>query len=406
MIGEIIKAPKGTRNNAKGLVNCITGVTKSTDDAIDFIAAKNILDKETAIVEMDAVVAQNLRTKNPFMHFVLSWKEHEKPTKSQAIDAGWHAIQSLGFKEHQVIIAGHKDTQNYHIHIVINRIHPQTFKAHYPAWSHKTLSRAVHEIEIQQDWEHDAGIYSVVQVNNQKHIVLTPKQKKTNNLNGSPSKMEQHTGLEAFKTFVRNKPAEYLKSVLKEPGATWQDLHSALTKYNLQITTKGSGFIIRDNTELHLTIKASEASRLFSKSKLEKQFGEFEAPTVSNTAEIKKRYRDPGRRTKIRLIKEIEREDLYQRYLLDRNHLVSQSKKQKAIAWAKQKDTEKQRYEIFRRDIKQFKQETYATSDLPKKLLIGLIARERALRKEVLDKDIKQERDALKQRLERNQNIS
>lgn len=206
MIGEIIKAPKGTRNSAKGLINYITGVTKSGDDAVDFVAAKNIIDKETAIAEMNAVVAQNIRTKNPFMHFVLSWKEHEKPSIPKAIE--------------------------------------------------------------------------------------------------------------------------------------------------------------------------------------------------------KESYRDPEKRNHKRLIRKTEREDLYQRYLIQRNHQTSFYMQQKSLIWAKQKASEKQRYESFRKNMKIFKKETYTQSNLPKKVLIGLIARERAARKEALDTQIKKERAALRSKLQRQSSLS
>jgi hypothetical protein len=56
------------------------------------------------------------------------------------------------------------DTQNRHVHIVVNRIDPKSGRAVLPAngWTKKALERATRKIELTQVWEIErSGFYSV-----------------------------------------------------------------------------------------------------------------------------------------------------------------------------------------------------------------------------------------------------
>ena len=45
----------------------------------------------------------------------------------------------LGFSEHQYIAARHNDKDHEHVHVAINKIHPDTIRIHSPAWDHQKL---------------------------------------------------------------------------------------------------------------------------------------------------------------------------------------------------------------------------------------------------------------------------
>ena len=46
---------------------------------------------------------------------------------------------ALGYAEHQRISVIHHDTDNVHIHVAINKIHPTTFALHNPGCDYETL---------------------------------------------------------------------------------------------------------------------------------------------------------------------------------------------------------------------------------------------------------------------------
>lgn len=138
------------------------------------IAARthDVLGIATAAIEMNAVATRNTRCRGPAFHFILSWPAHEHPESNAIFDAAEHAIKSLGMSDHQFVIVIQSHTDNIHCRVVVNRIHPVTYKSHNVAWSKKTLHFAARESEIKHGWSHDNGTYIVEQdSNDQKRIV-------------------------------------------------------------------------------------------------------------------------------------------------------------------------------------------------------------------------------------------
>jgi hypothetical protein len=45
-----------------------------------------------------------------------------------------HLVDTLGFSEHQYIAVRHNDKDHEHLHVAINKIHPENFRIHSPAW--------------------------------------------------------------------------------------------------------------------------------------------------------------------------------------------------------------------------------------------------------------------------------
>ena len=86
-----------------------------------------------AIAEIEATQAQNTRSKaDKTYHLVISFPEEETPTREQLEDIEDILCQTLGFEEHQRISAVHQDTENMHLHVAINKVHPQTLKVLEP----------------------------------------------------------------------------------------------------------------------------------------------------------------------------------------------------------------------------------------------------------------------------------
>jgi hypothetical protein len=86
-----------------------------------------------AIAEVLATQAKNTRaTSDKTYHLVISFPEGEVPTKERMEDIEDRMCQELGYGEHQRISAVHKDTDNIHLHVAINKVHPKTYRVHYP----------------------------------------------------------------------------------------------------------------------------------------------------------------------------------------------------------------------------------------------------------------------------------
>lgn len=112
-----------------------------TDDRVAFMATRNCVnnDPHLAIDEMWATaMAQNeLKRANglslggrkctdPVKTISLSWHPSETPTPEQMVEAADSYLAKMGWSEHQAVYVGHNDTAHAHIHIILNRVHPET----------------------------------------------------------------------------------------------------------------------------------------------------------------------------------------------------------------------------------------------------------------------------------------
>ncbi len=57
---------------------------------------------------------------------MVSFREGERPTREQLADIEDRLCGALGFAEHQRVSAVHQNTDNWHMHIAINKVHPRT----------------------------------------------------------------------------------------------------------------------------------------------------------------------------------------------------------------------------------------------------------------------------------------
>ena len=67
-------------------------------------------------------------------------------------------LGEMGLAEHQAIYALHRDTHNWHLHLAINRVHPDTEKlvTVNNRFDHEIAHRAIARIEQRQRWEPEA----------------------------------------------------------------------------------------------------------------------------------------------------------------------------------------------------------------------------------------------------------
>ena len=64
-------------------------------------------------------------------------------------------LDEMGLAEHQAIYALHRNTNNWHLHLAVNRVHPETEKlvTVNNGFDHEVAHRAIARIEQRQGWE-------------------------------------------------------------------------------------------------------------------------------------------------------------------------------------------------------------------------------------------------------------
>lgn len=330
--------PKRKKSNVKKLINYITIRENlhpdSKDSEIIFsnehrtvinfhgvICEHNGLSLETLKMEMEATSKHNPKVKDSTYHFILSWSPNENPTDEQALECARYALKNLGLQGHQYISAIHHDTDHKHIHVVVNRIHPTTYKCISVFRDYFTLDRTMRELEIKFGWNHSNGAYQVSEINNEKIIHLSSVKKSFSDKIPSRIKCKEiYNDEESLLIFARNEPKKEFLKLLKNKNSTWQHLHKMFANYNLEIVEKGAGLAIVDKST-QIGIKASSVHEKLSKKRLTQWLGDFmpytfseEKNSVVQSYHPFKSVRDKNIRESQRIKRAVEREKLKQRY--------------------------------------------------------------------------------------------
>ncbi|MBU3595081.1 relaxase/mobilization nuclease domain-containing protein [Polynucleobacter sp. 86C-FISCH] len=242
----------------------------------------------------DSMVSNNhgIRS-NPFYHVALNWQEGEHPDAEHVQNACKHVMQALGMQECDAVWAIHRDTDNDHVHLVINRVRSEDFQlVHVPAWDYLKLDKAMRELEIEQGWSHSNGPWIALEVEGKTEIVrMSRKERRARGLlqdanlvsDGSgltqaAIRSEKNSGDDSFQRWVAGSPSMFLKQLLNQDHPNWQMVHECLATQGLRITPKGSGMIViglaEDGSEL--AAKASQLGRFATKAALEKALGPYE----------------------------------------------------------------------------------------------------------------------------------
>ena len=87
----------------------------------------------------------------PCYSYSLSWHPDEEPSREEMIALADESMRVLGLEEHQTMIVCHTDEPHPHVHVVVNRIHPETGLAISPRHSRRKLSDLALFYEQEQD---------------------------------------------------------------------------------------------------------------------------------------------------------------------------------------------------------------------------------------------------------------
>jgi hypothetical protein len=214
-------------------------------------------DLELACKLVDAVQAQNTRagSKRTY-HLVISLDPDDRRLERKELQQIVERLaDTLGFSEHQYIAVRHDDTDHEHIHVAINKIHPETFRIHSPAWDHQKLFTGARALE--------------------RELGLTPLQSRKRDREKVPQRAadcEAHHGSESFARWAREK----LRPALRRTELrSWNDVHDVCGQHGVVIRPHGNGLVFED-ADRGVRVKASFVARQLSKVRLCKQLGSFQ----------------------------------------------------------------------------------------------------------------------------------
>ena len=199
---------------------------------------------------------------------------------------------SLGFGEHQRASVVHGDTNNLHIHLAINKIHPQTLKFHDPFQDKRRMQQMCRSMEARHS------------------LAPNPNAKEQGHV------MDSY-GFKSFESWLKETAKPDLMEALELSGS-WQELQAAAARFDVEFRKSGSGLAISHRSQ-KLFVKASSVDRSFSFKKLEAKLGRFEPSQLRGIEPAVSYQKAPNSR---------DSSDLYSEYLAYQNGLKSLRKEQ------------------------------------------------------------------------------
>ena len=201
-------------------------------------------------------------------HLIVSFRPKDNPTPAQLVDCEDELCRSLGYGEHQRVSAVHMDTEHVHMHVAINKVHPETLRNVTPLRDFYKLDEACRVLEERHGLARDNRIdRSRLHENAQD---LSPRTTRTR-------EMEAHGGLESFESWIVGVPRNVLAEAL-EKSDSWNELHRAFAQFDLELRERGAGLAVAARKG-KAGIKASALGRQFSRGSLENRFGPYESPS-------------------------------------------------------------------------------------------------------------------------------
>ena len=176
-----------------GLVDYIEDKLGLHSDKVELLYSENCeFDTiEENVKEIKATQSLTTSKADPTMHLVVSFQEDEKPTPEQLREITHELLKSIGIEHHQRVCATHIDTNNYHLHIAVNRIDPDTHKRARLSFSKIKLQKKADELEEKLQLKKDNHIPNWILAEQDRKSNI--EQNKENNY--EPIR-EQHSGAE------------------------------------------------------------------------------------------------------------------------------------------------------------------------------------------------------------------
>jgi len=231
----------------------------------DVVLSDNLAGLDTVSVQMEGIAFLNPRCKDALCHYELSWPPGERPTRPQWTDCALHTLKALGYRDHQFMVVAHDDKKHFHIHIMVNKVHPETFRAHTPYRNWLTLDAAMRILEAKYGWTHTAGPtrwdeeskQAVRAPRSERNALRTARQQPT----GAAAKYEHYHDEESLQTYIRRKVAPRVQTLLTRQNVSWEALHTFLAKYHLRIEKGESGGYTVLAVDHDIRVKASDVFR-------------------------------------------------------------------------------------------------------------------------------------------------
>src|SRR2546425_10247828 len=203
---------------------------------------------------MQATADENPRVEVPVYHLTINFDPNDPVTPAEMQAVADRVLRDLDLAEYQALMVAHQDRAHPHVHIMVNRVHPETGVA-WDRWQDQPqIQRTLRELERELGLREVAG--RRYQLDGQESPERAP-------LTNGERRQAERTGDAAFPDRVRAHLPEL------RAAQSWTELDERLAAHGLRLERKGQGLVITDGEH---QVKASRVARDLSLRRLEERF--------------------------------------------------------------------------------------------------------------------------------------
>ena len=368
--------PTSWERTADYILDSANGTTEGEKVASYRVTNCGTDDPADAAILIQATQAANTRSKaEKTYHFVYSFPPGEQPDLETL-----HAIEdelcaAIGLDEHQRVSAVHIDTDNLHVHVAINKVHPTGLQNIEPYYDQFRLMEACERLEVEHGLQTTFHGLEAKQRHQNRDIELLPakapeqrdslfrehlrnaydlsisKPPEAKTLNGlrklsdtrlqrqsadkaepvrigaKVASVEAQSGIETLTGYAARELAPAMRQ-----ATSWQELHGAAAEHGLEVRQRGAGLVIGE-PDSGIWAKASNVGRDLSMKALTDRLGPFQpserqAEAKANRKRYEPRPRRPDNPTTAGLFNQYQRER--QAAILARRQGLDQIKRESA----------------------------------------------------------------------------
>jgi|GEM_PF-1204076 len=252
-------AKTGIGANFQGLAQYLrSGRDGDSPDRIVWTSARNMmaLRLEMAAKVMQVVAAENPRMQKPVYHLSIAWPEGEAPSWEAMEITVDRVLKDLKLGEHQAVLVAHNDTAHPHVHVMVNRVHPESYKGWSNANDWPRIEKTLRYMEQQMRWRRVQG----------RHTPAPTREDRTQGARPTSGETQQarRLGTPTPAQKIRDRAREVMRN-----AKSWPQLEYRLHQQGLSLRRSGRGLVVTDGKHY---ARASTVQRNASKPQLEKRF--------------------------------------------------------------------------------------------------------------------------------------
>ncbi|MFO0701176.1 MAG: TraI/MobA(P) family conjugative relaxase [Nitrospira sp.] len=255
------------KSSVVSLVDYLTN-THGRQERVGEITVTNCHSDRHDAASLEMLNTQSLNTRarsDKTYHLIVSFRPGEMPSAATVRAIESRVCQRLGLGEHQRVSVLHHDTNNVHLHLAINKIHPTRYTLQEPYRAYRAFGELCDSLEETFHLQPD-----------NHHVRKTSREDRATD-------MERQAGTESLIGWTQRECLDGLRA-----AQSWAELHQVLHQHGLAIQPRGQGLVITDGQGTF--VRASSVARDLSKLSLERRLGRFEPPGHAPRMKPTQRY--------------------------------------------------------------------------------------------------------------------